>query len=75
MTPEEVTHFSHRLADLTVTAARAQTREQLADVREELVDTFAGALTLLAHDGVSDEPAMVFDLNARLTRDDWNVKA
>lgn len=50
MTPDEVMHFSHRLADLTVTAARAQTREQLADVREELVETFAGALTLLSHD-------------------------
>lgn len=95
MTPEEVSFFSQHLADVIVAAVRTtprlpllpwrrqaavdRQRERLALLRGELVETFAGALTLLAHDTenpAAEEGALVLDLNARLTRDgEWSVKA
>lgn len=71
MTPEEVTHFAHRLADLIVTATRAQTPAQLAEVRLELVDTFEQAFTLQAHDttNVLDPIELARDLVEPITRE------
>jgi hypothetical protein len=49
-TVAEVRYYAHQLAALTVTAVRACSREQLAEVHDVLAETFEDALMLLVHD-------------------------
>lgn len=64
----EVAHYASQLAALTVTAARAQTREDLAEVHAALEETFADALTLLAHDAEETASSLERELLARIER-------
>jgi hypothetical protein len=61
----EIDYFSQQLAALIVTAARAQTEQQLVAVHDALVEMFHDAFTLLWHDALGG--AGVFtDLLGRL---------
>lgn len=60
----EIRHFSHLLASLTVTAARASSAEQLAEVHDALEEAFIDVFTLLSHD--ASDVGLIRDLNAVL---------
>ena len=47
---DEIDHYSHMLASLTVTAARATTPDALREVHDELQRTYAEVFTLVSHD-------------------------
>lgn len=64
----EVAHYASQLAALTVTAARAQTAEELSEIHVALEETFSDALTLLAHDAEETASSMERELLARLER-------
>lgn len=58
----EIDYFSEQLAALIVTAARAETEQQLAGVHRELVEMFRDAFTLVWHDALGG--ARVHDVAA-----------
>lgn len=69
-----MTHFASLLADLVVTATRAQTVEQLPAVRAELIEGFEHTFALLSHDAAGGLNVLE-DLNARLLPESWGLRA
>lgn len=69
MNMAEIKHYASLLSALTVTAARATSREQLSDVHVQLEETFALALTLLVHDGESVARTAAEEASTAMTRD------
>jgi hypothetical protein len=54
----EIRYFAAQIAGLMVTAARAQSDEQLREVHDLLEETFIDVLMLVSHDASSDRPAL-----------------
>jgi hypothetical protein len=58
----EIRYFAAQVAGLMVTAARAQSDEQLREVHDLLEETFIDVLMLVSHDASSDRPAFAVSL-------------
>lgn len=69
MNAAEIKHYASQLSALTVTAARATSIEQLSEIHVQLEESFAEALTLLAHDGESVARRAAEEAATSMTRD------
>jgi predicted nucleotidyltransferase len=62
----EILHFADLIASLMVSAARAESPERLAEIKDELEEALVDALSLIAHDALADRPtALPVELLAR----------